>query len=96
MRCHSRPASIIITAVTAANQAGLPKVKVTAITANLGGQNTEMLANVQDRQSKWDALMRKREQEFANESYDARYAAVAETTEGKSILAQMVQPTKTA
>ena len=71
-------------------------VKVTAITANLGGQNTEMLANVQDRQSKWDALMRKREQEFANEYYDARYAAVAETTEGKSILAQMVQPTKTA
>jgi len=71
-------------------------VKTTALTANLGGQNTEMLANVQDRQARWDALMKKREQEFANEGYDARYAAVAESSEGKAILAQMVQPTKTA
>ena len=71
-------------------------VKTTAKTANLGGQNTEMLANVQERQAKWDGLMKTREQEFANESYDQRFAAVSDSSEGKAILAQMVQPTKSA
>lgn len=71
-------------------------VKTTARTALLGGQNTELLANVQERQAKWDSLMKSREQEFANESYDARYGAVAQSAEGKAILAQMVQPTKSA
>jgi len=69
-------------------------VKVTALTRSLGGQNAEMLANVQDRQGKWEELMKAREQEFANETYDQRFAAVSASPEGQGLLAQMAQPRK--
>lgn len=69
-------------------------VKTAAKTSGLGGQNVELMANVQDRQGAWERLMKDREQQFPNESYDARWNAVAATAEGKQLMAQMTQPTK--
>jgi len=69
-----------------------PVVKTAARSTGLAGKHVQLSADMQDRSSKFQQLVNERAQKFPNESYDDRWNAVASTTEGKELLAQMKRP----
>lgn len=72
--------------------AAAPVVKTTSKTEGLGRQNVELQADVRQRGVRFDELMRKREQAFANESSMERFDAVAASEAGKQLFTQMQRP----
>lgn len=69
-----------------------PVIKTQATTRDLAGKHAVLNADAQTRQSKFQRLMEKREKEFPNESYQARFDAVADSDEGQQLFAQMQRP----
>jgi hypothetical protein len=69
-----------------------PVVKTQASTRDLAGKNVVLHADAQTRQAKFQRLLEKREKEFPNESYQARFDAVADSEEGQQLFAQMQRP----
>ncbi len=69
-----------------------PVVKTQAVTAGLGTKEGIAITEARGRTAKFEELMARREQEFPNESYGERFAAVGNSPEGQSILTQMQRP----
>ena len=55
--------------------------------------SNERPVTLQTRQAKFQSLVKEREQELPNESYEDRFNAVADTQEGQQLLNQMHRPT---
>lgn len=69
-----------------------PVVKTSPVTVGLARGHSEITEGVRARSAKFEGLMSKREQDFPNESYEARYEAVAASPDGAALFAQMQRP----
>lgn len=67
-------------------------IKTTAKSTSLAGKQSEGVNGMSQRSAKWETLMAKRAQDLPNESYEDRYAAVAASSEGAQLFAQMTRP----
>ena len=69
-----------------------PVVKTAPLTAGLGSKEGIAITEARGRTAKFEDLMARREQEFPNESYAERFAAVGNSPEGQALLVQMQRP----
>ena len=69
-----------------------PVIKTKPLTTGLGTKNPSFVEGSRERTAAFEALMAKREQEFPNEAYGDRFAAVAKSPEGEQLIAQMKRP----
>ena len=66
-----------------------PVVKTQSETQGLGNKNPVMMENSRERTAAFEELLAAREESFPNESYQARWNAVASSEAGSNLLAQM-------
>jgi hypothetical protein len=71
---------------------GATVVKTVPKSKDLANQHASATRSETERRAKFQQLMDERQKQFPNEAYDARFAAVADSAEGRQLFAQMTVP----